>query len=458
MVARLDRAEGVWLAGLAGLAAIVGVLAGLDPRLAIAASLAVGFVLLVFADLAVGLAVFCVLTFLEVLPLASGLTLAKLSGGLVALAWLAVIATRPDSRDDFFGAHPWVSAALGTFLGWSLLSLAWAEDPGAALGATSRFALNIVLFLIVFTALRTRRQALLASGAFLVGAVAAAFYGFVSGAAQVEYGGRLTGTTLDPNELASVLVAGVALSGGVAANLRHSPGLRLAALAGGGVCMLGIFLTVSRGGLLALGLALACAIVLAGKARMKVIVAAVVVLFAGWYYFAELAPPEARERLAQSPQGESRLLEGRTTIWQVGWRMVEANAAKGVGAGNFPIASRHYLLQPGAVTRSDQILIEDPQVAHNTYLGILAELGIVGLALFLVIIVFCVVSCVQAARNFRIRGDPGGEALARAMAVALVGVLAADFFITQEYNKQLWLLLGFGPALLSISKASRESE
>ena len=40
------------------------------------------------------------------------------------------------------------------------------------------------------------------------------------------------------------------------------------------------------------------------------------------------------------------------------------------------------------------------------------------------------------------------EIVARAMVVALVGILAADFFITEQYGKQLWLLLGLGPALL----------
>jgi hypothetical protein len=33
----------------------------------------------------------------------------------------------------------------------------------------------------------------------------------------------------------------------------------------------------------------------------------------------------------------------------------------------------------------------------------------------------------------------------------MIGVLAADFFISQEASKQLWLLLGLGPAFLGIS-------
>ena len=33
------------------------------------------------------------------------------------------------------------------------------------------------------------------------------------------------------------------------------------------------------------------------------------------------------------------------------------------------------------------------------------------------------------------------EIVARAMVVALVGILAADFFVSEQYGKQLWLLL-----------------
>jgi hypothetical protein len=35
----------------------------------------------------------------------------------------------------------------------------------------------------------------------------------------------------------------------------------------------------------------------------------------------------------------------------------------------------------------------------------------------------------------------------------LVGLLAADFFGSRQYSKQLWLLLSLCPALLAISRA-----
>ena len=41
---------------------------------------------------------------------------------------------------------------------------------------------------------------------------------------------------------------------------------------------------------------------------------------------------------------------------------------------NFPVASIHYLLEPGALMRTD-FIVDNPKVAHNTYLNVLAELG-----------------------------------------------------------------------------------
>jgi hypothetical protein len=40
--------------------------------------------------------------------------------------------------------------------------------------------------------------------------------------------------------------------------------------------------------------------------------------------------------------------------------------------------------------------------------------------------------------------------------VALTGVLASDFFLSEQYSKQLWVLLAIGPALLAIARRDGE--
>jgi O-antigen ligase len=453
MAARLNPVNWGWLVGFTGISVIVGLLAGVNPKAAIAASISLGFVLVVFADLTAGLAVFGFFSFLELLHIGSAVSVGKLGGVLLALGWLAFVLSREGAKSDFFVVHPAMSLALGGFLGWVALSALWAQDTTVVVNSFGRYLLNAILFLIVFTAVRDRKQAVLVLGGFLAGAAAAGVYGLFFAATAVQgYGGRLTGAGLDPNELASVLVAGMALSIGLAANVR-GPGLRLAALGAGGFCFLTAMLTGSRGGIVALGCMLVAAIVFGGRWRPVATVAAILVAVTTVFYISALAPASVRDHI-KTTQGESQVQEGRSTLWQIGERMVRAHPVNGVGAGNFQAASRHYLLQPGAVFRSDVVLTGN-QVTHNTYLQTAAELGIVGLLLFGSIVIFSVASAVRAAWQFRDHGDVPGEALARSFVVAMIGLLVADVFISQMFNKQLWLMLGIGPALLAVSQRSR---
>jgi len=245
----------------------------------------------------------------------------------------------------------------------------------------------------------------------------------------------------------------MALSVGLAVGQKGKPGAQLITLGAGGFCFLAAMLTGSRGGIVALAAMLLAAIVLGGRWRPRVAVLSILAALLAVFYIGALAPAAIRDRIKTTTETQQTNVEGRATLWKVGQRMVRAHPLNGVGADNFQTSSRHYLLQPGAVYRSDVIILT-PQVAHNTYLQIAAELGLVGLFLFGTIVVFSVGCLVRAAGNFGGRGDVKGEALTRAVAVALIGVLVADFFISQEFNKQLWLLLGIGPAMLAISRRS----
>jgi O-antigen ligase len=453
MTARLVPTERLWLAGLGFLAVLVGLLAGVNPKLAILAAGAVGFVLLTFTNLAVAIAIFCSeprrVDF-------SGSNALRVAALLLLLSWLGSLIYRNENKADFISVHPAMSWVLGIFLGWSLLSAVWAEDPGATLIPDGSYALGIVIIFITFSAVRNTNQALLVISIYVVGAAMAAVYGMISTpTAQIaaEQGSRLSNPYLDPNELASTLVAGAVLGIGVAQCMKRSPALRLAAYGASGLCVLGIFLSASRGGLFALGVALLAAVFVSGRARGRVAVVAALVGAVGFYYFAALAPPDAKERIFGAESSVSSGEESRSTIWKVGVRMFKANPVAGVGAGNFINAERHYVLQPGALARTDEV-IEAPKVAHNTYLGVAAELGVVGLALYLTIVIFSLRAALLAARNFRRRGQLIAEILARSLAVALIGLLTANFFLTQPYNKQLWFLFGMAPALLAISMRS----
>jgi O-antigen ligase len=430
-------------------AAAVGLLAGIDPRFAIAAALSFGFLLLVLGDLYVGLILFTLLTFVAQVPTVAGpsLSFAKIAGLLLAVSWVATLATRHGARSDFMSAHPGLTYVVVLFLSWVAVSQLWAENSGEALLAASRLGLNAVLFLIIFTAVRTPTHAIGFAGAFVAGASLNALYGVLFAPSSPETASRLSSSIINPNELASILVAALVLSFGLAAALRDQPLARLGALGAGALCTAGIFLTGSRGGLVSLAVAVAAFLVVGARWRGRFLLVVLAVALAGVGYFSYVASSETRSHVSTVGSGT-----GRLDLWTVGWRMVEEEPLHGVGAGNFPVSSVHYLLQPGAIERTDYI-VGEPKVAHNTYLELWAELGLVGLILFLILAGFCLFSALKAARSFARQGDARMEILARALFVALAGVLAADFFGSRLTNKEVWLLLGFAPALLAIARA-----
>src|SRR5919199_3086782 len=90
MAARLDLRERLQQLGVAALAVLLGIGAGVDPRIAVAAAVGLAFVGLVMSDLTIGLCLFAVVAFLDVLPHLGGsaLSFTKIIGFLLAVSWL----------------------------------------------------------------------------------------------------------------------------------------------------------------------------------------------------------------------------------------------------------------------------------------------------------------------------------------------------------------------------------
>jgi O-antigen ligase len=434
-------------AALLTAAFMVGVLAGFSPPVAIGLTVGVVFLVIAMADLTAGICLFAVGTFLDaVLPAdAQGtLSVPKLLGLVLVLSWLATVtAGEPERRERIF-SHPGFLFVPIALVAWTALSASWAEAPDAALGAAARYLPNAMLFVIVFAGVRTRTQLMWVIGSLVVGAFLAAVYGMVS--PSPDDAGRIA--IGNANGTAASLVMGGTLAAALAITARNRPALRSASAIIVPLCLFAVFLTLSRGGLVALAVSLITAVFMAHRHRTAVLTAGLCAVLVAVVYFGAFASSEARDRVLEANGGT-----GRTDIWKVGWRMVEAEPVRGIGAGNFPISSIHYLLAPGAITRSD-FIVDTPKVAHNTYLNILAELGVVGLLLFMGVIAFSLGCALRAARCAVQAGDRQVEVLARGLVVVLAGLLAADFFGSREYDKQLWLVLSLCPAVLEISRVA----
>ncbi|MFI4977955.1 MAG: O-antigen ligase family protein [Solirubrobacterales bacterium] len=452
MIARARGIGMLWSGALAAALAL-GLLAAVEPVIAVGVVLGVAFAFLVFADLAAGFAVLALLSFLQVLPTSGGLSLDKAAGLLLAVAWLARFSTRQRER-DFFAEFPLLTWAGIAFLAWAALSLLWATDTGDGISAVARYAPDMLLLPIAYMAIRTRRDLLIVLGAIVIGAVIAAAFGILqppSSTGLSESAERATGTIGDPNELAAALLLGVGLGAGLALSRERFVALRLGGAVAIPICAAGIFLSLSRGGLIALAALLVAGTVLGGRWRGVITGFLVLVAVAGVLYFTQVASLPARERVTTAAGGS-----GRSDLWTISLRMVKTHPLEGVGVGNFQVLSADYVLQPGILKRTELIFASVPRITHNTYLEVTSELGIPGFLLFMLIVVGSLACGLRAARLWSKHGDIGMEALARGALLALVGMLAADFFISQTYDKLLWIMLALGPAMLAL--AHREDQ
>jgi putative inorganic carbon (HCO3(-)) transporter len=437
------------VAALGLLAALLGFVAGRQPAMAIAAALGVAWMAITLSDLSIGVALFTVVVFFPTLGLA------KAAGLLITLSWLATVVARR-ARPSLLKSRPGFAVALTLFIVWAALGLLWAKRTDLGREAVLTLILSSTLFPIVFAAVRDSRHVRRVWVAFVAGALLSGTVGYLlPGTAIPDSEGRLAGAGgVGPNQLGGYLAVAAILAVTLACD-RRLPALGRTACAGAAALCLPLqLLTGSRGALLGLGTALIVAPFLAGRGRRAgVVVLAASTVLAGTAFFMTVAPTAIVEHLTNGDTSGS----GRTDIWRMGWRMVEAHPVTGVGPGNFSVSTIDYLLRPGVTQRAIYI-VDQPKVAHNIYLEVLAELGVVGLTLFGVIVVAGVRSALAAARASGRRGDRESELLSRGLLLALLAMLVAAFFSSELFSKQLWILLALAIAMQSFAGEGRLTE
>lgn len=102
----------------------------------------------------------------------------------------------------------------------------------------------------------------------------------------------------------------------------------------------------------------------------------------------------------------------RMAHWQAGWHMFEDHPLTGVGAGNFNARYPDYYVR-------ETFRISQGH-AHNFYINMLAENGIVGLALYLTLILSFAFVALRVALS-------SSDRLARALALGALGTMAAVY-------------------------------
>jgi putative inorganic carbon (HCO3(-)) transporter len=419
--------DGVLVAG-AGLLALAGgaVFAAsayyVHPQALPLATLAVCFVAVAFLRPAWGVAGALLFVPLETanLKLPTG-AVSVTEGALtvVGVAWLVRFALRPESV-----AHPRLRDLPLLVLLLAVASgLAIAVDPAPVFRVAALWTIFGFAYYLAQSLTPGEMRAALtafAIGAGIVGAMGAIRYVQV-GETQLFAGGALTSeraaaVVSDPNYFASLL--GLALLPALAllvGDLRRNAWLIVPA-AGAAA---GLFLSLSRGGIL--GFAAGLLVLLAWRRARRValaLIAAVVVItlaganpFVGSEYYGAV---EQRLSTIQDPTRESR----RPEIWSTAVDTAVQHPFTGVGVNQFEyVAARRPLHERGSPIEN----------AHNVYLSLAAETGLIALAAFLA---FLAQLGLRGARAARAR-DRSSRALALGLMAALVAFTVQGLTSTQ---------------------------
>jgi O-antigen ligase len=437
------------VAAAAGAAAALGAVAVYSPKLAIAVLLGAAFVVLALRHLPLAVALFIVLTFPEHLPgsLGAGETLAKPVGALAFLAWAAIVLARrgavpllPRESPVFF----WVIVA---FIGLGAVSALWAPASSATWSLLGRVLLVAGLALVTFTAASTRSGFRTIINGFLFASAITSLYSIASGTYVQK--SRLA-ALIDPNYFAAELVPAILIAIFLFATT-GSVRTRWMAAVVASADLVAFVLTQSRGGIVGLTAALLAAVAFAGRARPRILALVLALIAVGLGYYLTVKPAHVFGTGVSG--GLAQTSSGRTDEWHVALKVFERHPIGGVGLGNYQVVEPAYATQTVNLVFS-RMIVQFRQVAHNTYLEMAAELGFVGLLLFLTLLVLPLRIAARAVAR-----APGGEELefhVRGLLAGLIGMLTAYGFLTAEVEKPLWLLLSLlavTPALLHSTRA-----
>jgi O-antigen ligase len=408
----------------------------------------------------------------------------------VPLIFAVPIASRLVQREGF---------VIGTGLRWLLVlvvvqilvTLAAQHRQEAQTELTDFLLEGLVVYFLVVNAIRTpeslRRAiwAVIAAGAFLA---SMAVFQQLSGRVEQHLLGfaKLDGTYLlgitdvfraqgpldDANYFAQILLPVVAFSLAVLWRGRT----RWERVAGGvaaALCVTAITFTYSRGA------AVALFVIVVGLAFFRYLrplyLAAVVALFA----IIVMLVPGYSERLgtlsgtldsaaaSSASSSDDISAAARATENKAALLVFRDHPLIGVGQGGFPLLYQEYAARVGgeihtrnsSASRSADVQagLAPRREAHNFFLAIAADMGVVGLLAYCTIIIVTLHQLLRARRSWSgLRPDL--EGMATSMLLAVIGYVMAGVFLSLAFERYFWLLLALAGAAANVLLHLAESD
>jgi O-antigen ligase len=317
-------------------------------------------------------------------------------------------------------------------IGWIFLGYLWSEHQGATFNRMITYGQLAIMIVLLTQFAQEKSESLDLTVAYTLGAVivaGAVFRAWASGQVFSMWEERFTPFENDPNDSALAMAIAVPMAWNLVVRSKRLI-WAIAGYAAIGAISIAIFLTASRGGLLALVAGIV--VIPFGLARISNLKRATlaIAILVGTIISIQVVPrgvwaryESLGEILERSGRGGYKAeLEGpniRTIVWKQGlreWRSSPKNSAFGVGAGAF--------------RRAVEPLYGEEMVAHSIFVSILVEQGLVGALLFLITLLLALGI---------VRRMPPDERVMWA-GVLFVWIVGAAF-LSWEHKKQTWMIL-----------------
>lgn len=367
----------------------------------------------------------CVLAVVLVLPIENVFvipgvgSLSRLAGILLILSAVPAFLGRGYLQ---FRRQPVVVMLLALYVLWALASLMWSVEPASTMSYVFTFVQLLILVVVIWQLCVTDRDRRAVQQAYVIGSAIAVFEGirnFVLGNEAVYQ--RFSVSNTDPNDYALILALAIPMAWDLFANQRGY--VRVLNLLCIPLALVGIILTGSRGGSLAAAVALLVIplgfMSLDRFGRRTILALLVAGLLAVPFFWTDIVTTVGSNIDRISTLGEelsSGTLNDRAIIWDLGMEAFGERPLTGVGGGAFPAA-----IEKAAGVR---------ELAHNTFISVAVEMGLVGLLLFGSVLM---VLAVPLIRSYSVRTMPG--------VVLLLTLLIGITPLTWEFRKPTWLVI-----------------
>jgi O-antigen ligase len=363
-----------------------------------------------------------------------GRTLIWLLGILVSFSWFIHYILR--KRKIQISKRTTLYALL--FIIWGTFSIIWSQDKTATWQYSKTLLELFVFFILLQSMINSESRLQILIKTYIISSVLIALLVIFS-----TFSAGLSRATLaenqNPNALARALSIALLMSLNSLRDISKAKVERILIFLGTIILGLAIFLTGSRGAWLALFAAISFTSLLIRvkllNLRTIIIWSIILIILLVTLSYRSVLNERLLMRAFTTFKIEENLSGvARINIWLVGWEMIKDNPIIGVGLWNFPIRFEEYMKIETPFRNVELLPGRDP---HNIYLGILAELGIIGLIMFLNFLLSIFQSLYVKRQN----------------EMAITGILILSFILFSGivepilYRKYFWFVLGLATTI-----------